>query len=66
MKRLDEHEIPEDELWAHDDAGTLGDSDGITEADLSVLDRQLKPFGLTLVVFENGSAINWFIQKLDP
>ncbi len=62
MKRLEE--IPMDELEQHDQAGTLGDSDEITEHDLGKFDRQLKPFGLELTVFENGSALNWFISRL--
>ena len=48
----------------HDVAGTLGDSDEITNADLDMFDKQLKPYGLELVVFENGSSLNWFIDKI--
>lgn len=59
MKRL--NEIPEKEFEEHDAAGTLGDSDEISENDLRTFDMQLKPHGLRIVVFENGSALNWFI-----
>jgi hypothetical protein len=61
MKNL--KNIPMNDFHRHDEAGTLGDSDEITERDLKQIDNQLKPFGLELVVFENGSALNWFIQK---
>lgn len=61
MKRLDD--IPKEEFTEHDEAGTLGDSDTILEEDLEQIDRQLGPHGLELTVFENGSALNWFISK---
>lgn len=59
MKRV--QHIPEEEFTKHDEAGTLGDSDEITERDLMRFDRQLEQHGMELVVFENGSALNWFI-----
>ena len=62
MKKLDD--IPYPEFTNHDEADTLGDSEDITEYDLKKIDKQLKPFGLEFVVFENGSALNWFIQKI--
>ena len=54
--------IPEEEFIEHDNAGTLGDRDDITEDVLKKFDNQLKPFGLEVVWFENGSALNWFIE----
>lgn len=56
-------DIPMDDFHRHDEEGTLADSDEITERDLYKFDKQLKPFGLELVVFENGSALNWFIKR---
>lgn len=61
MRKLDE--IPKPEFTQHDEAGTLGDSDEIIERDLGMIDNQLKSFGLELTVFENGSALNWFISS---
>lgn len=62
MKKL--KHIPSPEFSEHDATGTLGDSDEITDRDLVQFDRQLKPFGLELTVFDNGSATEWFISKL--
>lgn len=62
MKKLDD--IPEPEFTRHDEAGTLGDSDEIPMRDLNKFDDQLSEHGLELTVFENGSALNWFISKI--
>ncbi len=61
MKFLDD--IPEKEMFEHDEAGTLGDSDEITLKDLEKFDKQIEPFSLEVVAFENGSALEWFVQK---
>lgn len=55
--------IPTEQMEEHDAAGTLGDSDEINENSLITFDRQLKPHGLELVIFENGAGLQWFIQK---
>jgi hypothetical protein len=60
MRFLDD--IPEDDMLKHDEAGTLGDSDEITEKELKTFDNQLKRYGLEVVWFENGSALEWFIE----
>jgi hypothetical protein len=60
MKRLDD--IPEEEFSKHKEAGTLGNSDHITEEELSTYDTQLKRHGLELVVFKRGNEFHWFAQ----
>lgn len=40
----------------------IGDSETITESDLKQIDGQLENFSLELVVFDNGAALNWYIQ----
>ncbi len=47
-----------------DQKGVLGDSEHIQIHDLKKIDSQLKPFGLELVVFENGAAYNWYVEYI--
>lgn len=49
-------------MLKHDEAGTLGDSDEIAEKVLKTFDNQLKRYGLEVVWFENGDALEWFIE----
>jgi hypothetical protein len=64
MKRLDD--IPEKEFSKHKEAGTLGNSEQITEEELSTYDNQIKRHGLELVVFKRGKEFHWFAQSRGP
>lgn len=61
MKKL--KDIPSNFTELAEVEDVIGDSESLTEHDLTQFDKQLKPFGLEVVTFDNGQALNWYIQK---
>jgi hypothetical protein len=45
------------------DLGEIIDSETITERDLEKIDKLLAGYNLEIVMFENGSAINFYIDE---